>query len=143
MPFFQEVIITENVTLNYFSILLAALAYILFGILWYSPLLFGNRFIKYEDEQRYQEKPASLFCAYLGEVVISFIISSGLAFFIALSGVGAYGGMVLAFLVWICFVATTHFSVVLWSRKTGNFYIHSGFTFLGFILMGLTLGWLN
>lgn len=144
MFFLEEITVKNPIYLNYFAIILATVAYLLLGILWYSPIAFGKRSIKYDDAERYDKQPTSLFGAYLGELVLSFIIAHGLAFFIALVGGGIYNGLILALFIWICFVATINFSAVLWSRKSAkNFCVHSGFSLVGFLLMGIILGWLS
>lgn len=136
----EEVDLTNGVTINYFAVFLAAAVYFLLGLLWYSPTLFGNSF-KHGIEWMEGHKPS--YWSYIGEIIISFLIAQGLAIFIAISDVGIYGGIVVALMIWITFVATTHFSAVLWSRKSfKHFCIHSGFMLIGFILMGAILGWL-
>lgn len=140
----QEVYITDNVSINYLAILVAAVVFYLLGLLWYSPAMFGNCCVKHDDWRENEFKKVPLVWAYIGEFIISFIIANALAIFVVLFNLGLSGAIILALLIWIGFVATTHFSAVLWGRKTfGHYCIHVGFLLIGFILMGAILGWFN
>ncbi len=133
----------DDVPVNYVTVLIAALVYFVIGAIWYAPFFFGHR--KHHDtatlteaEHKHHFGPA---VSYIGEFIISFIISYVLAIFMQVSQADdVLEGIAVAFWVWLGFIATTHFSAVLWDRKTlKSFFIHAGFMLVGFIAMGATI----
>lgn len=128
----------EDVPVNYWAVGLAALAYFILGAIWYAPALFGHRWMKHEwrPEEGSQRVPQLL--AYIGEAVLSLILAYILALMIEVSDARqVLEGVVVALWIWIGFIATTHFSAVLWGRKTvKSFFIHAGFMLVGLLLMG-------
>jgi hypothetical protein len=134
----------DDVPVSYFAVLLAAIVYFIIGSIWYAPFIFGNRWMKYE-EAKLQEPPhyyhLSHIASYIGEFIISLIIAYVLALFIEISQAEEMiEGVIIALWVWIGFIATTHFSAVLWGRKTvKSFFIHAGFMLVGLIAMGTVI----
>lgn len=142
---FYEVVLTPNEgTVNFLSVLIAAILYYCLGYLWYSPWLFGHHINQSDIPDSEKEYSLPGIWSYIGEFIIALIISLGLAILIQPNDFNAFGGLVVALLVWSAFVATTHFSAVLWARKSfKSFCLHSGFILVGFALIGAVLGWLS
>ncbi|MCE2983389.1 MAG: DUF1761 domain-containing protein [Parachlamydia sp.] len=131
----------ENVPINYLAVILAAASYYILGAFWYSPALFGSRGLKHEWGQEDESKETPKWAAYAGELVIAFIIAYILALFVRISGAKQIlDGIVVSLWVWVGFIATTHFSAVLWARKTlKSFFVHAGFMLFGLLIMGATI----
>jgi hypothetical protein len=120
---------------NYWAVFLAAVAYYLLGALWYMPQLFGR--------EGNQEQNSAV--AYLGEMIVSLIMSYVLAIIIYTShAFEIQEGMKVAALVWLGFIGTTQFSGVLWGRKSiKTFFVNAGFMFVGLLLAGLVISSLS
>lgn len=142
----------ENIPVYYPGILIAAVVYFVLGMIWYAPDIFGNQW-KQELEKKdgsfsLPERHQSIFSrifAYMGEFILSLIIAYILSLFLRIIRADEYmEGIIIAFWIWIGFIATTHFSAVLWGRKTlKNFFIHSSFILLGLIAMALVIIFFN
>jgi hypothetical protein len=142
----------DDVPVNYPTVLLAAIVYFVIGAIWYSPFLFGH-YKSHEHGTPAQENVIStpldtkqrhwlrLIGPYIGEFIISLIIAYVLTLFIQISQAEEIAeGIAVALWIWIGFIATTHFSAVLWDRKTvHNFFIHAGFMLVGLMAMGATI----
>lgn len=128
----------ENVHVNYLAVALAAAAYYVLGAIWYSPAVFGNRWMKHEWGQEETGKSTPKVAAYIGELIISIILAYILTLFIEIAQAKKLlEGIVVSLWIWVGFIATTHFSAVLWGRKTlKSFFIHAGFMLFGLLLMG-------
>jgi hypothetical protein len=131
----------ENIPVNYLAVFLAAVAYFILGSIWYSPAVFGHRSLRYERDPSHPIRRTPVIIAYIGELLISFLIAYILFIFIELAEVKDFlEGIFVALWIWFGFVATTHFSAVLWDRKTlKSFFIHAGFLLFGFLLMGMLI----
>lgn len=108
------------VELNYVAIIVAALANMAIGWLWYSPLLFGKAWIKMvgfsKKDVRKMKKRAGP--AMVGGLITSFIVAYILAHFIAVMGASTMElAAQLAFWLWVGFIATVQFGMVLWENK--------------------------
>lgn len=131
----------EDVPVNYFAVIVAALGYFILGSVWYSPAVFGHRSMKHDTIVEDDLKRTPVILAYIGELIISFILAYILALFIEITQAREIlEGVVVALWIWLGFIATTHFSAVLWARKTlKSFFIHAGFMLFGFLLMGILI----
>ena len=133
----------SEVPINYGGVLLAALVYFIIGCIWYAPFAFGKKRGRGDEtvETSPQEAHTHKIGAYIGELIVSLIIAYFLALFIAVSEAEEIAeGIAVALWIWIGFIATTHFSAVLWARKTlEHFFIHAGFMLVGFIAMSIVI----
>lgn len=131
----------DDVPINYFAVCIAALVYFIFGALWYAPFAFGHRWTKHEEETKEVHKVPHLLVSYICEFILNLIMAFVLAFFIEFSQAENYtDAFVVALWIWIGFVATTHFSAVLWSRKSvKSFFIHATFILAGLLLMSIPI----
>jgi hypothetical protein len=128
----------DDVPVNYMAVIIAAVAYFILGAIWYAPTMFGSRWMKHEWGQQEQKSHFPRILAYLGEMIIALMMAYILALFIEIThATDMLEGVVVALWVWLGFIATTHFSAVLWGRKTlKSFFIHAGFILLGLLIMG-------
>lgn len=132
------------IRINYLAVLVAGLLYWLLGALWYSPLLFANKFIAL---MRWTPQDlAALQAAGEGkQVVIAFLSSLTLAYVLAhflrfTHAENARDGIRTAFWLWLGFVVTSNLETVLFEQRAfGLYLISNGYHLVGFLLMGALL----
>lgn len=134
-------VFVDDISVSYLGVFVAAVVYFIIGIIWYKPSLFGNQWEKHDEELEERSHYLRKIGAYLGEFIISLIIAYVLATFIQISSAERIiEGMAIALWIWVGFIATTHFSAVLWGRKIiKHFFIHAAFMLVGIIAMGAVI----
>lgn len=129
------------VSVNLLSVIVAALLYVLIGWAWYSPRLFGDIHCCAQGVDPTDQKPCCtrrILGSFLVGIVIAFILS---IFMDWLNIVTVMDGAILAFFIWLGFLATTQFESVLWAHRSFKHYcIHAGFFLVAFLVMGGLLG---
>jgi hypothetical protein len=130
--------------IKYPAVLVATLVHFILGGLWYSPLLFGNKFIQlinWTPEKLRQVESES----HAKELVIAFVMSLLLVYILAhflqyTKATNVIGGIQTAFWLWLGFVVTTQLPTVLFEgRSLGLFLINVGYQFVGCALAGAIL----
>src|SRR5687768_5366124 len=131
--------------IKYPAVFVATLVHFFLGGLWYSPLLFGNKFIQlinWTPEKLSQVQNES----HAKELVIAFVMSLILVYILAhfvqyTKATNAIGGIQTAFWLWLGFVVTTQLPTVLFEgRSFGLFLINVAYQFVGCALAGAILG---
>lgn len=125
--------------MDWVSICIAAVANMVIGFFWYSKWLFGPKWVKLSHHSM-KKKESGL--AYAMMALNSFVIALFLALFETYCGVSTVtDGMVVSFLAWLGFVATTQISSVIWAKQPFQLYmINTGYKLFSFIVMGGLLG---
>jgi len=130
--------------IKYPAVLVATLVHFLLGGIWYSPLLFGNKFlqlINWSPERIKQMESES----HAKELIIAFAMSLILVYILAhfvqyTRSTNAAGGLQTAFWLWLGFIVTTHVPTVLFEgRSFGLFAINAAYQFVGCALAGVIL----
>jgi Protein of unknown function (DUF1761) len=125
---------------NYLAVGLAALSAFVLGGLWYSPLLFANKWAALAGVSEEKLKSGSMPMIYGGAFLLNLVSAWLLA--VALLGVPdvTYGaGIGLA--IGLCWVATSFGVSYLFERRPlGLWLINAGYFTLYFTLMGAILG---
>lgn len=124
-------------------LVVAALYWILGGI-WYSPLLFANKFVAligWTPQQiaalQQAGETQSLIVAFIGSLVLSFILAHFLRYTKANN---VADGLKTAFWLWLGFVVTTNLETVLFEKRAlGLFLINNSYHLVGFLMMGAIL----
>ena len=115
-----------QVTINYLSVLAAAIASMVIGFLWYVPL-FGKQWIKlmkFDDKKLKEAKKKGMGKAYALTFLTSLIMSYVLAYFVGYMEASTISeGAILGFWVWIGFFATTQLGIVIWEGKPVKLYL--------------------
>src|SRR3989344_7706455 len=117
------------VPINYLAVLVAAIAAMVLGYLWYGPL-FGKEWAKLmgwtpEEMAKKMSDPAGknkmmmgYGAQFVGALVMAFVLSHSLVFASAYLNVsGAMGGLQAGVWSWLGFVAPTTIGMVLWEGK--------------------------
>lgn len=131
------------VTVNYLAVLVAALAGMVIGSLWYSPLLFGNTWIKLmgwkESEMKEKSKGAAgaMVGMFIGTLVTAYVFAH-FTEYLALTTVQE--GIQIAFWIWLGFVVPVCMSAVLFEGKAWKlFFINVFYYLVSFAAMGAIL----
>ncbi len=98
--------------LNLLAVFVAGLAHMATGLVWFSPRLFGNDWVRLTGSDL---KPAArwLPLGFLGHQAIALVLGAG----IGLAGArSAAGGLVVAALVWAGFVVTVEIGELIWEK---------------------------
>ena len=130
--------------INYPAVIVATIAHFILGGLWYSPLLFGNKFlqiINLSAQQLQQMENQS----HVKELIIAFACSLVLVYILAhfvqyTNATTVGGGIQTAFWLWLGFIVTTQLQMVLFERRPlGLFLINVSYQFVACALAGAIL----
>lgn len=133
-------------SLNWLAILVAAVASMILGFLWYSPLLFAKAWARemgydLNDKAKMEEMRKSAGPAYAGSLAASLLSSFTLA--LILHGMRAeslHFGMMASFHIWLGFVATVQFTGALFAKQSMKlFAINTGYQLVCYLVMGAIL----
>ena len=130
--------------IKYAAVIVATLVHFFLGGLWYSPLLFGNKFLQLINwsPQKLQQMESE---SHVKELVIAFFMSLILVYILAhfvqyTKATNAMGGIQTAFWLWLGFIVTTHVPTVIFEgRSFGLFLINVAYQFVGCALAGIIL----
>jgi len=126
---------------NLLAVFLAAVASIIIGAFWYSPMGFGNAWMKLSGFKEKDMKKAkqkgmakSYFITFIGSLVTAYV----LAIFVA--NLSLQGAMQTGFWIWLGFIASTTLGVVLWEGKPwGLYFINAVYYLVSIEIMSLIL----
>jgi len=127
---------------NFWSIILAAISYLIIGSLWYSPLLFGKLWVRLigftdEDFKRSNRLWLILVLSFLSAVIAAFLISAVLG-----PNPNAEFGALVGAAIAICWISMSKLTDVLFENKSVKlFLLHAGFDLVTFMVMGAIVGY--
>lgn len=125
---------------NYLAVALAALSAFLLGGLWYSPLLFANKWAALTGLSEEKLKSGSMAIIFGGAFLLNLVAAFVLAIFIDREAGTRYGALV-GLSVGLCWVATSFGVSYLFERRPfGLWLINAGYFTLHFTVMGAILG---
>jgi hypothetical protein len=131
--------------INYWAVLVAGIAPMILGAIWYSPMLFGNTWAKLAGVSQESAKKGAA-KAYILMFILALVLAYIMAHFVdfaiqvyperALWSVGLTTG----FFAWLGFVVTTKGAQFLFAQKSWKYYlIDIGYHFVEFLAVGLIL----
>lgn len=130
-----------TVIINWSAVLVAALANVVIGTLWYSKLLFGKpwqKAVKLSDKQMRQGAMPAMVGAALLALLTSFILAHFISYAQATT---ALDGAITGFWVWLGFVLTIQLTGALFIRRGYTVtWITLGNLLITFLVMGAILG---
>ena len=131
--------------INWIEVLVAAVAYFAIGALWYSKLLFAQKWIAYlKLDVNDPNAKKGMGLMFGGSLVMMFIQSLALAIIaerLGIAGEGWMGGLKLGALTGCCFCATQIGINYLYEKKPlGLFLINAGYAVVGNMVMGVIIG---
>ena len=114
--------------MNYLAIFVVALGVYVLGALWYSPLLFGNQWMKLvgfsKKDMEKAKKDGKMGLRYGAMFLSVLVLTYVLAYFVgALGAVTFVSGLLVGFWAWLGFLATTMLGMVLWENKPFTLYL--------------------
>ena len=131
----------ENPYINHLAVFVCALLSLVIGALWYSPLLFfkaWQRQTGLRDEQIAKAKPIKTYSLTL---VLAWIISYNLAFFLGDRGTTWRFGLIAGLLAGVGWAATMFVIISLFEQRSLKYMlINCGYITVYFGLIGFVLG---
>jgi len=128
---------------NYLAVIVAAVIYYGGGALWYSPLLFGPRWMTLVGftEDKIKDLKKDVWKSYLTSFLAALVISVGLARIEAyMNVITITGGLQTGFWAWFCFVISTMATNNTFAGRPAQLLLIDGFYHLyGFLVMGVIL----
>lgn len=121
------------------AIIVVALINIILNAFWYSPRVFGTMWANSLNKST-QELVPSVW-QYTGSFITSLIMAWVLAVLVVSLGIVTIGqAALLGLILWLGFVATTHFGGVVWADKPLKVYfIDSAIVLLSLVIMAIIL----
>ena len=137
----------EFMSVNLWSVLVAAIATMAIGFLWYSPILFARPWMVlmgYDPDDKaklgeMQKGAGKLYgISFVASLVAAFVLSK-IIFGLAINS--ALYGLKVGFAVWLGFVATVQLTDSLFSKKPAKlFLINTGYQLVCYLAMGAMIG---
>lgn len=139
-----------DVPVNYLAVILAAVASMIVGFVWYGPLLFSKIWMKEmgltaKDMEMNKDKSNKMYMmSMVGSLVMAFVLSHVMVFSMSYFK-GAYSsvetGLMSAFWMWFGFVAPVQMTDVLFGGRSMKLWkINTGYQLTSLLAMGLVLG---
>ena len=129
-------------SINKLAVLVAAIVHFFLGMFWYSPALFGNRWLAAIGKTQQQSQQTPMVTPIIASFVYYLLMAYVLAWVIARTGPqNAKRGLAVAFLMWFAFVVTTSSIQYGFEGRPGALYcINLGYALVGMLLMGAIVG---
>jgi hypothetical protein len=132
-----------QVDVNYLAILVCVVVFMVIGALWYSPILFGKKWMSItgKSEKDIKQESAGVWKAYLisalGALVMAYVLAHILHYVQADT---ALKGLQTGFWVWLGFVVTSNLGGILFEgRPKGLYFIYNGYQLVSLLCMGIIL----
>ncbi|MDT4968413.1 MAG: hypothetical protein QOJ64_3150 [Acidobacteriota bacterium] len=131
----------ENFYINHLAVLVCALLSLAVGALWYSPLLFARAWQKESGLSDEQLAGANPLKTYSLTLLLAWVISYNLAFFLGDSKANWKWGLIAGLLAGVGWAATMFTIIALFEqRRWKGVLINCGYITVYFALIGLVLG---
>lgn len=119
--------VMQSVDVNYIAVLVAGVVAMILGSLWYSPILFGNAWMKLggfnmKDMDKAKKKGMGklYFAMFIGALICAYV----LAHMVSYAGAVSFtDGMMEGFWLWLGFIAPVLLGSVLWESKPVKYYL--------------------
>ncbi len=130
--------------MNLLGVLIAAVLAFVLGGIWYSQNVFGPKWLKYSgiSKRKYKEsKEKGVAGKHFAGFIASLLMACVLSIFLAYAGaVSIPAALLVAFLLWLGFVATTLIGPILWEGKPfGLFVLNGAYSLLALFVMAIAL----
>ena len=130
-----------NVDVNYLAVLVSAIVSFIIGGLWYSPLLFGNAWMKsggFSEKNIEKAKKKGMgklyFITFIASLLMAFVLSHFVQYLTAQT---FSEGMQAGFWIWLGFIVPVLLGGVLWEGKSLKFYlINIAYWLVNLIIIG-------
>ena len=134
----------QDIIINYWAVLVAGVASMVVGFLWYSQALFGKAWMEASGltkEKLDEAKRKGMGKTYFVSTILSFVTAYVLAHFMVLLSVTTTGGALqLAFWIWLGFMMPIIAGDVLYGGRTMKlFWVNALYQLVSFLVMGIIL----
>jgi Protein of unknown function (DUF1761) len=130
----------REIPIHFFPILAAAIAKIVLGALWYSPVLFINpwrRMTGITEEQMKAGMAKTLVVDVVGSFVMAFVLFHAIRYAEATT---VLQGLTVGFFCWLGFIAVATSTTVTYERKPfALFLLNNGYLLISLLVMGAIL----
>ena len=129
--------------INYWAVIVAAVVAFVVGGLWYSPLLFGEAWVKLRgmnsaEAAGTQMRPAEILAEFVRGLIVAVVLAG---FVVHLGVVNWVGAIYLGLALWIGFQATSIVGSVIHEKYPLKLYaIHTGDALAKTLVMAVILG---
>ncbi len=131
----------ENIHINHFAVITAAVSTFLLGGIWWSPIMFQKA---WKEECNFTDeflKKSNMDKIFGLSFVFSLVMAYNLAFFVGSPDINAAMGALYGFFTGFGWVAMGIFIIGLFERKTWRYMlINAGYMIVSFTIMGTILG---
>ena len=126
--------------MNWGGIILAAVAQMVVGFIWYGPL-FGKTWMSMMGSNMQSMSREGMGKTYAFSFVGSLVTAAVLARLVGMMGAKTFGaGIQAGFWVWLGFVATVTLASVLYEKRSWNLYaLNNGYQLVSLAIMGAIL----
>ena len=136
-----------NIPLNLWSVVVAAVAGMVVGAIWYGPL-FGKKYMSAVGMDSWpQEKRdamrKSMVKSYVLQFLLSLVTYYVLAMNIVWSGLPAWPAMVFAFFIWLGFILPIKLGETLWGGSKTLAWLNIGSQLISLVVAGAIIGAMN
>lgn len=128
--------------LNYWAVVVAALSTFVVGSLWYSPFLFGKKWMELNGftEESLRESTLPMPVVFGSSFIASLLAAFVLAMFLG-SAANLWFGLFVGFMIAVFWIATARLNTILFERqKFSLFLIHAGYDLVAYMVMGAIIG---
>lgn len=130
--------------INLLAVLVTGVAAMIVGGLWYSPVLFGNLWMKLSgitkeqiEEAKKKGMAVSYLANFIGALVMSYILA---AFIVNLNLQTITEALFISFLIWLGFFVTIALHAVLWEGKSLKlFWLNIAYLLVMILVSGVIL----
>jgi hypothetical protein len=129
-----------DVAINYWAVLVAAIANMVIGSIWYAPFLFGRMWMQLVGKREEDMKKGQS-SMYVGAGISALVMSYVFAHLVQYIGATTWmEGLQAGFWLWLGLVATTHLMDVIFSGKSLKLYgIQVGYHLVAILVMSVIL----
>jgi hypothetical protein len=134
--------------MNYLSVFVTAIIAFFIGALWYSPILFGNAWLKLInvkiDKKAIEKRNKSMWKTMIGGFLTTFVLVFMTDLFLNFLNIVKFSqGLTVGFLIWSGFLATTMFNIVLYEQKPVKLYLINSMHYLVVLMVsaGILAAW--
>ncbi|WP_163709415.1 DUF1761 domain-containing protein [Mangrovibacterium lignilyticum] len=127
---------------NYWAVIVAALSTFVIGGLWYSPFLFGEKWMSLNGftEESMKDRALPMPVIFGSSFIASFLAAFSMAMFLGSAGDLMFG-VFAGFMIAVFWISTSRLNTVLFEQqKFSLFLIHAGYDLVSYIVMGAIVG---
>lgn len=132
--------------INFLSVIMAALANMALGAIWYAPPVFGKAWLELVDAKprRVKKTESHTWAYYLIGLFSSLTMAFVLAFMLSVSEADLVTGFIIAFLLWVGFIGTISLNAVLWGGRDSKLWLlDNAFYLVSLVTMSIIIFYLG